>query len=114
MFFEIWQTVQRLNCFDEFNMMSIRCCYRASSQKGRVMGFEKYQIWNNMRTIVFDPQRMSGSDQFADEVGAFVGWVKSSPLRNPEDPVMMPGEPEQSCREKRGASPGRLSAVATP
>jgi uncharacterized oxidoreductase len=99
----------------------------------------KYAIWNNMLTIVFDPQRMGGSNQFSDEVGAFVEWVKSSPLRNPADPVMMPGEPEQSCREKRahfididggtlaqldaaaaavhekrGASPGPLSAVVTP
>lgn len=90
----------------------------------------KYAIWNNMLTIVFDPQRMSGSSQFADEVSAFVEWIKSSALRNSEEPIMMPGELEQSCRikradlididggtlaqldaaavhEKRGASPGR-------
>jgi uncharacterized oxidoreductase len=99
----------------------------------------KHAIWNNMLTIVFDPQRMGTADVFGDEVNAFVEWVQSAPLQEGSDPIMMPGEPEQRMRRARaaavpidegtlaqmdeaaaavqrarGQSPGPLSALAVP
>ena len=98
----------------------------------------KYAIWNNMLTIVFDPQRIGDGAMFSEELQAFMDWVHSAPLREDGQPVLMPGEPEQMMRRERaqavpidegtmaqmdaaalaieklrGASPGPLSALAT-
>ncbi len=61
----------------------------------------KHAIWNNMLTIVFDPKRMNAGDVFGSESGAFIEWVKSSPLQHGSDAIMMPGEPEQISRRRR-------------
>jgi uncharacterized oxidoreductase len=61
----------------------------------------KHAIWNNMLTIVFDPQKMHTGDLFNDEAAAFIDWVKSAPLQQGSDAILMPGEPEQSSRAAR-------------
>ena len=98
----------------------------------------KYAIWNNMLTIVFDPQRMSAADVFGGEANAFIEWVQSARLQQGSDAILMPGEPEQASRkaraqsipidsgtlaqmdqaaaavlQHRGTSPGPLSALET-
>jgi uncharacterized oxidoreductase len=61
----------------------------------------KHAIWNNMLTIVFDPQRMGTADVFGNEFNAFVDWVQSAPLQEGSDAILMPGEPEQVTRKAR-------------
>jgi uncharacterized oxidoreductase len=61
----------------------------------------KHAIWNNMLTIVFDPQRMGTADMFGNEFNAFVDWVQSAPLQEGSDAILMPGEPEQVTRKAR-------------
>lgn len=61
----------------------------------------KHAIWNNMLTIVFDPQRMSTGDVFGSEANAFIEWVQSARLQQGSDAVLMPGEPEQASRKAR-------------
>lgn len=98
----------------------------------------QHAIWNNMLTIVFDPQRMGTSDMFGDEFNAFVEWVQSAPLQKGSESILLPGDPEQAARKARadavpvdsgtlaqmdeaaaavqrikGMSPGPLSALAT-
>lgn len=95
----------------------------------------KYAVWNNMLTVLFDPQRMGTAEFFGDEVNAFVDWVQSAPARDNEA-VLMPGDPERASRreraqripvdsgtleqldqaaasvqKRRGTSPGPLSAL---
>ncbi|SNT23912.1 uncharacterized oxidoreductase [Noviherbaspirillum humi] len=97
----------------------------------------KHAIWNNMLTIVFDPQRMGTADLFGGEFSAFVDWVKSAPLQDGSDGILLPGDPERAMRKARaeavpiddgtmqqmdqaaaqvqqakGRSPGPLSALA--
>lgn len=61
----------------------------------------QHAIWNNMLTIVFDPQRMNSEDVFSSEANAFIEWVQSSPLQQGSDAILMPGEPEQLSRSAR-------------
>ena len=97
----------------------------------------KHAIWNNMLTIVFDPERMGSGELFSDELAAFIDWVKSAPAREGSDGILLPGEPERAMRQARaqavpidsgtlaqmdeaaaaiqrlrGAGPGPLSALA--
>ncbi|WP_194722193.1 malate/lactate/ureidoglycolate dehydrogenase [Noviherbaspirillum malthae] len=64
----------------------------------------KHAIWNNMLTIVFDPRKMGTGEVFGDEFNAFVEWVKSAPLQQGSDAILMPGEPEKAMREARAAA----------
>lgn len=93
-------------------------------------------IWNNMLALVFDPARLGTGPYFAKEVESFVDWVKQAPLRDGFDAILMPGDPERLARtqrekmmpidagtmreldaasrsiaERRGQSPGPLSAL---
>lgn len=97
----------------------------------------RHAIWNNMLAIVFDPTRMGTGAHFEREVRDFVDWVKSAPLADGFDAVLMPGDPERIARRDRakaipvdagtmaqldeaarligaarGQSPGPLSALA--
>ncbi|WP_119157262.1 malate/lactate/ureidoglycolate dehydrogenase [Caldimonas tepidiphila] len=61
----------------------------------------QHAIWNNMLTLLFDPQRLGTAEVFGSELSAFVEWVKSAPLQPGCDGILMPGEPEQAMREAR-------------
>jgi uncharacterized oxidoreductase len=97
----------------------------------------RHAIWNNMLAIVFDPQRMGTAEVFSEEFDAYVEWVRSAPLQDGTDRILVPGEPERATRRARadaipmdggtlqqmddaaaavsnvcGSSPGPLSALA--
>lgn len=61
----------------------------------------KYGIWNNMLTIVFDPQRIGNADMFSQEMSAYVEWVQSARLADECDGILLPGEPERLSRKAR-------------
>ncbi|WP_019141309.1 malate/lactate/ureidoglycolate dehydrogenase [Noviherbaspirillum massiliense] len=61
----------------------------------------KHAIWNNMLTIVFDPQRMGATEVFGSEFSAFVEWVQSAPLQEGSPGVLLPGDPERATRKAR-------------
>ncbi|WP_241673008.1 malate/lactate/ureidoglycolate dehydrogenase [Lacisediminimonas profundi] len=58
-------------------------------------------VWNNMLAVVFDPQRMGTADLFSEEVQAYVDWVRSAPLAQDSDGILLPGEPERRSRLAR-------------
>ena len=51
-------------------------------------------VRNNMLSIVIDPDRLGGRGPFLEEVAAVVDWVKASPAADPDQPVLVAGEPE--------------------
>ena len=61
----------------------------------------KYGIWNNMLALVFDPARLSDQQLFGAEVNAFVDWVQSARLRDDDEPILVPGDPERASRRAR-------------
>ncbi len=61
----------------------------------------KYGIWNNMLALVFDPARLSDQQLFGSEVNAFVDWVQSAKLRDGDEPILVPGDPERASRRAR-------------
>jgi hydroxycarboxylate dehydrogenase B len=61
----------------------------------------QHAIWNNMLTIVFDPNRVGSGDRFEQEARGFVEWVESAPLSGVVDRIMMPGDPERRSRAAR-------------
>ena len=90
-------------------------------------------IINNMFMVVFDPERLIERSAMEHELAALVAHVKASPAADPEEPVLVPGEPERAMRieraeaipvdteswrqivatgERLGVAPGRLEALA--
>ncbi|MDH5541102.1 MAG: malate/lactate/ureidoglycolate dehydrogenase, partial [Rhizobacter sp.] len=61
----------------------------------------KHAVWNNMLTLVFDPQRLNTAELFSAEVLAYIEWVKSSALRDGSAEILMPGDPERASRRAR-------------
>ncbi len=90
-------------------------------------------IINNMFMVVFDPERLIQRSAMEHELAALVAHVKASPAADPDEPVLVPGEPERAMRieraeaipvdaeswrqivaagERLGVAPGKLKAVA--
>ena len=90
-------------------------------------------IVNNMFMVVFDPERLIERSAMEHELAALVAHVKASPAADPDEPVLVPGEPERAMRieraeaipvdaeswrqivaagERLGVAPGRLEALA--
>ena len=60
-----------------------------------------YTVINNMLSTIIDPRRLTPPGVFEGELDAAIAHVKSSPLENPDRPVMMPGDPERETMEER-------------
>jgi uncharacterized oxidoreductase len=58
-------------------------------------------IINNMLAVLIDPARLAGVDWLRREIDGFVDYVKASPPANPNEPVLVPGDPERIAREER-------------
>ena len=56
---------------------------------------------SNMLSIVIDPAVFADTHDFAAEIERYSAFVKSSRPRDPETPVMLPGEPERKARAAR-------------
>jgi uncharacterized oxidoreductase len=56
-----------------------------------------------MLNIVIDPAVFSDQSALGDEVKRYVAFIKSARPRNPGEPVMMPGDPEQNSMAERSA-----------
>ena len=62
---------------------------------------ENSTILNNMLTIIIDPGRLTDSESFKSEVDAAIAHAKASPLENPDEPVLIPGDPERHTMAQR-------------
>ncbi|SVA32061.1 uncharacterized protein METZ01_LOCUS84915 [marine metagenome] len=60
-------------------------------------------ILNNMLSIIIDPTRLVGQDFFDSEAAATLSHVKASPPLNPDEPVLVPGDPERATGKQRRA-----------
>ena len=59
---------------------------------------------NNMFAVLLDPARLAGVDWLRREVDGFVEYLKASPPANPDEPVLVPGDPERLARQARAKS----------
>ncbi len=58
-------------------------------------------LLNNTLSIIIDPRRLVDSAFFESEIDATIAHVKASPPMNPEEPVLVPGDPERTMRAER-------------
>jgi len=65
---------------------------------------ESDKIINNMLMIVFDPSRLVDPAVYKREMDATIAHVKAAPPRNPDEPVLVPGDPERATRAARAAA----------
>ncbi len=63
----------------------------------------KGSVLNNMLSVLVDPSALGEPDAIADEVGAFMAYLKASPPAPGVTEVLAPGEPEARARTERGA-----------
>ena len=60
-------------------------------------------IRNNMLTVVIDPSTLVEPDCMERELDTIIDYVTSSPPANPEEPVLVAGDPERMMLEQRMA-----------
>jgi uncharacterized oxidoreductase len=58
---------------------------------------------NNMLSIIIDPGRLVDSAFLGSEIDATIAHVKASPSMNPDEPVLVPGDPERAMAAERAA-----------
>ena len=56
---------------------------------------------NGMLTIVIDPSRLVDREWLRDEIAAMTRYITASPPRHPDEPVLIPGDPERLTRAER-------------
>ena len=58
-------------------------------------------ICNHMLTVVIDPASLVEPEWMEREIDILIDYVTSSPPANPDEPVLVPGDPERMSLEKR-------------
>jgi len=58
-------------------------------------------VTNGMLTIVLDPSRLVDRAWMLEEIEAMTAFITASPPRQPDQPVLIPGDPERANRERR-------------
>ena len=58
-------------------------------------------VTNGMLSIVIDPSRLVDQKWMLEEIGAMAAYITTSPPRRPDEPVLIPGDPERANRERR-------------
>lgn len=58
-------------------------------------------VTNGMLTVVIDPGRLVDRQWMLDEIAAMASYITGSPPRRPDEPVLIPGDPERLNRERR-------------
>src|SRR5215471_18377512 len=56
---------------------------------------------NGMLTIVIDPARLIDRQWLNDEIAAMTAYITASPPQRPDEPVLIPGDPERLARAER-------------
>jgi uncharacterized oxidoreductase len=64
---------------------------------------EQDVILNGMLSVIINPAKMADPAVFEAEVDATIAHVKASPPANPDEPILVPGDPERGTRAERGA-----------
>jgi len=59
------------------------------------------RLCSNMLSIAIDPATFGDPAAFRAEIERYAAFVKSAKPRNPDMPVMLPGEPEKKARAQR-------------
>ena len=58
-------------------------------------------VTNGMLTIVIDPERLIDRQWLQEEIAAMTRYITASPPQNPDEPVLIPGDPERLSRAER-------------
>jgi uncharacterized oxidoreductase len=58
-------------------------------------------VLNGMLTILIDPQRLGTQAVFDQEAVAFIDWLRSGPVAEGHDGVLLAGDPERAARTQR-------------
>jgi uncharacterized oxidoreductase len=58
-------------------------------------------LLNNALSVIIDPRKLIDSEFFESEIDATIAHVKASPPMNPDEPVLVPGDPERAMRAER-------------
>lgn len=58
-------------------------------------------VVNNMLTFIVDPSTLVSADWMRREITTMVDYVKASPPSDPDQPVLVAGEPERAMAERR-------------
>jgi uncharacterized oxidoreductase len=56
---------------------------------------------NGMLTIIIDPERLIDREWLREEIAAMTRYITASPPRHPDEPVLIPGDPERLSRAAR-------------
>jgi hydroxycarboxylate dehydrogenase B len=72
---------------------------------------EKRTVTNGMLAFIFDPLRLTDYEWLNAEIREITAYVTASPPRDPEEPVLIPGDPERLMRKWRLAEGIPVDAI---
>src|SRR3954449_1446017 len=58
-------------------------------------------VTNGMLAVIIDPSRLVDQEWMKDEIAAMAAYITESPPRRPDEPVLIPGDPERANRAAR-------------
>src|SRR3954451_2415837 len=58
-------------------------------------------VTNGMLAVIIDPSRLVDQEWMKDEIAAMAAYITASPPRRPDEPVLIPGDPERANRAAR-------------
>jgi len=84
--------------------LSIACEMLAGALTGSGTCGPGYEFHNGMLSIYIDPARMDDGHDWAASAKEYVDWVRTLTPRDPNAPVLTPGDPERQRRADRRAN----------
>ena len=81
--------------------LAIACEMLAGALTGSGTCGPGYEFHNGMLSIYIDPARMDDGHDWAASAKTYVDWVRTLTPRDPDAPVMTPGDPERARRADR-------------
>ena len=78
--------------------LGLACELLAGALTGAGTNAHDRPFCNGMLSIVLDPQRLNTEDAISSEISDFIASIRNCPPRQPDQPVLIPGDPERAKR----------------
>ena len=78
--------------------LGLACELLAGALTGAGTNAHDRPFCNGMLSIILDPERLNTDDQIASEIADFITSIRQTAPRKPEQPVLIPGDPERAKR----------------
>ena len=80
--------------------LGLACELLAGALTGAGTNAQNRPFCNGMLSIILDPKKLNTDDQIAAEISDFITSIRQTSPRKPDQPVLIPGDPERAKRSE--------------